>query len=134
MADILEHLVNPVGLLKELRNSLDVNGYVIIFIPNIAYYILRLMLLRGIFKYQDHGILDKTHLRFYTFYTAREMVRSAGYKIDMCEGYGFGFPFGRLSKIPVINILYNLITKSLLKYPNIFASHTLIKASLEFHK
>ncbi len=129
MADIIEHLANPFYLLKELRNSLDVNGYVIIFLPNVAYYSIRLMLLRGNFKYENHGILDKTHLRFYTFYTAKELVESAGYKINMCKGYGFGFPFGRLSKVPVINLLYNLITKSLSKYYNIFSTATLIKAN-----
>lgn len=74
-ADVLEHVLNPEEVLKFFVNKyLKENGYVIISLPNIANWQVRLKLLIGKFDYTDTGILDKSHLHFFTFDTAKEFV------------------------------------------------------------
>jgi SAM-dependent methyltransferase len=67
---VLEHLIDPISVLKKLLPSLRKNGKVIILLPNIANFRTRWMLARGKFEYTKGGVMDETHLRFYTFYTA----------------------------------------------------------------
>lgn len=79
--DVLEHLVSPGTVLKRCRQLLSSRGFVLISVPNVAHYTLRLSLLRGRFDYQQRGMLDHTHLRFFTLRTARRMLIDAGYQI-----------------------------------------------------
>lgn len=79
--DVLEHLVHPDLILRQIRSILTNDGRVIICLPNIAHLRVRLKLLFGRFDYEAAGILDITHLRFYTYQTARELIESAGYRI-----------------------------------------------------
>ena len=81
LCDVLEHLRDPLSCLKNFKKFLKPNGKVIISIPNIACYNMRLGLLLGQFNYKKYGILDDTHLRFFTFKTAKKMIGGAGYKI-----------------------------------------------------
>lgn len=80
-ADILEHLRNPAHLLREIKDVLAPDGYLLASIPNIAHGAVRLALLAGDFDYQEFGILDDTHVRFYTFKTAVALLEDAGYRI-----------------------------------------------------
>ena len=79
--NVLEHLVSPGTVLKRCRPLLSSRGFVLISVPNVAHYTLRLSLLRGRFDYQQRGMLDHTHLRFFTLRTARRMLIDAGYQI-----------------------------------------------------
>ena len=81
MLDILEHLVRPERLLQDCREVLTPKGAVVISVPNVANIAVRLMLLFGRFDYTERGILDKTHLRFFTRKAARAMLRGNGYKV-----------------------------------------------------
>lgn len=83
--DILEHLRNPWKILEETRKLLKPQGYVIASIPNIAHGAIRLALLEGKFEYNPLGILDNTHLRFFTRKTVEELFESSGYLIDVIE-------------------------------------------------
>ncbi|MBE9215522.1 class I SAM-dependent methyltransferase [Plectonema cf. radiosum LEGE 06105] len=83
--DILEHLRNPWKILEETRNLLKPKGYVIASIPNIAHGAIRLALLQGKFEYQPLGILDNTHLRFFTRTTVEQLFEDSGYLIDVIE-------------------------------------------------
>jgi hypothetical protein len=66
-------------------------------IPNIAFWGIRKMLLRGAFTYGDVGILDRSHLRFYTFASAREFLEVAGFRIERWEPLSFQAPLvGRM--------------------------------------
>lgn len=81
-ADILEHLYNP----KELffyfvTNYLKTSGKIIISLPNIANWKIRLNLLLGRFEYTETGIMDKTHLHFFTFNSAQTFFGSDNIKI-----------------------------------------------------
>ena len=79
--DVLEHLVDPGAVLEGVRRLLGPSGRVLISIPNVANWRLRWSLLRGRFEYQDVGLCDRTHLRFYTYRTARALVEDAGYGV-----------------------------------------------------
>lgn len=78
---VLEHLRDPQALLVAARSKLKPNAKVLVVLPNIAHYSIRLMLLRGKFTYRDYGIMDRTHLHFYTVKTARELIQQSGYLI-----------------------------------------------------
>lgn len=77
-ADVLEHLVNPERALKNLLNLLGENGKVIISVPNVGYQGVLAGLADGDFSYRDTGILDKTHLRFFTRKTLKSFINSCG--------------------------------------------------------
>ncbi|HEV8297975.1 MAG TPA: class I SAM-dependent methyltransferase [Acidimicrobiales bacterium] len=78
--DTLEHVPDPAAVLRRLRKVLRDDGTLVISVPNIANWAMRLQVLVGRFRYTDRGILDRTHLRFYTRRTLIEMVESAGYR------------------------------------------------------
>lgn len=80
-ANILEHLIYPEKLIIKNCKFLKQNGYVIVIIPNIAHYRTIKMLLRKEWNYQDRGILDDTHLRFFAFKNIKAMFNKANLKI-----------------------------------------------------
>ena len=86
-ADVLEHLKRPDIALRRAIPYLKDNGYFLFSIPNVAFLTVRLGLLFGKFVYTEYGVLDKTHLRFFTLKTARELIEEAGLKITHLEGY-----------------------------------------------
>jgi methionine biosynthesis protein MetW len=80
--EVLEHLVNPEDLLKYLREKCK-NTRLIISLPNVANYKVRFnLVLRGKFDYEQQGILDNSHLRFYTLKSAKKMFNDCGFKIN----------------------------------------------------
>ncbi len=81
MIDVLEHLVDPVAAIQRLLPFLRPTGRVIVALPNIAHWSIRLRLLFGRFDYEESGILDRTHLHFYTLRTAKGMLEEAGLTI-----------------------------------------------------
>src|SRR5215213_6297769 len=86
LADVIEHLRNPAQALQLVRAALAEDGHVFISVPNIANITVRLGLLFGIFEYRDRGILDHTHLRFYTVRTIRREIEHAGFQIEEIHG------------------------------------------------
>lgn len=79
--DVLEHLKDPVRILTSIKSLIGSEGYVIASIPNIAHISVRLSLLRGQFSYSDFGLLDKTHLKFFTKDSVYDLFEQAGYEI-----------------------------------------------------
>jgi len=76
--DVLEHLRDPLPPLQQSRELLARGGSVVISVPNIAHGAIRLALLRGDFTYRELGLLDRTHLRFFTRDTLEDLMRQAG--------------------------------------------------------
>ncbi len=92
--DVLEHLQNPAKVLVGLKRFLRPSGRIVVSIPNLANWKIRLGLLFGKFDYADEGILDKTHLHFFTRKTARELLEGCGYEIVQSDFVpSFPFPF-----------------------------------------
>ncbi|WP_196140373.1 bifunctional 2-polyprenyl-6-hydroxyphenol methylase/3-demethylubiquinol 3-O-methyltransferase UbiG [Aliikangiella sp. G2MR2-5] len=81
--DVLEHLPNPARLLKDIRKKLVPNGVVIASIPNVRHFSVLLMLLRDKdFKYEQAGIMDETHLRFFTRKSIMRLFEESDYDIN----------------------------------------------------
>jgi 2-polyprenyl-3-methyl-5-hydroxy-6-metoxy-1,4-benzoquinol methylase len=76
--DVLEHLREPLTALRSAVRKLKPSGAVVTSLPNVAHGDVRLALLGGTFPYQDLGLLDRTHIRFFTLDTLRELMREAG--------------------------------------------------------
>lgn len=76
--DVLEHLVDPWALLAKHCKYLNPQGSIIASIPNIGYVKVIDMLKRGEWKYEDAGIMDRTHLRFFTRPSIHELFQQAG--------------------------------------------------------
>ena len=85
MADVLEHLKEPLETLRKVSQFLSQEGFALIVLPNIAHLYFRFKLLTGQFDYQEKGTLDKTHLRFYTLKTARRLVTDAGFQVELVD-------------------------------------------------
>ena len=85
--DILEHLIDPYTLLGALKNKLSNSGVIIASIPNIRYYRTFIdFVIYGNWDYKDQGILDRTHLRFFTYKSIIKMLKMLGFEILTLEG------------------------------------------------
>jgi 2-polyprenyl-3-methyl-5-hydroxy-6-metoxy-1,4-benzoquinol methylase len=78
-ADVLEHLKDPVTTLSRARALLDDGGFAVLSIPNVAHAAVRLALLKGRFEYSPLGLLDETHLRFFTRSTLEDLLSEGGF-------------------------------------------------------
>lgn len=84
-ADVLEHLYDPGAVLMRLKPLLAEDGRIVISVPNVASWPVRLGLLFGRFNYADTGILDYGHVRFFTKKTLRALVESTGFRIERMD-------------------------------------------------
>ena len=86
--DVLEHTVDPVAALNRLRAAATDDATFVVSLPNVAHLAVRMMLLFGKFPKMERGILDKTHLHFFTRDTAEQMLRQAGLKVLSADATG----------------------------------------------
>lgn len=91
LGDVLEHLVRPGDLLRGLKAHLHPSGWIVTSIPNVAHASVRLALLLGEFRYRDCGLLDATHLRFFTADSLAELFDASGYEVCDVERVRQGF-------------------------------------------
>lgn len=94
-ADVLEHLVDPEVVLARLVRLQKPQTQFLISVPNVANLWIRLNLLFGKFDYRENGIMDRTHLHFYTRRTFKELLRQAG--LTLLELKVTPLPLNRLS-------------------------------------
>jgi 2-polyprenyl-3-methyl-5-hydroxy-6-metoxy-1,4-benzoquinol methylase len=78
-ADVFEHLVDPVAVLRFYRRFLTPGGRLVMSLPNAAVWDNRFRILFGRFTYKDSGVMDRTHLRFFTFKTAAEFLEACDF-------------------------------------------------------
>jgi len=112
--DVLEHLTDPGEALAYCKQLLTPNGYVIASIPNIRWYPVILSLLRyKDFDYQESGVMDKTHMRFFTLKSMKRLFESNGFKVIKTGG------INKDTNFKFLNILNFLLFNSQedMKYP-----------------
>jgi len=80
-SDVLEHTSDPWAVLRRWRSVLAPGGTLVVSLPNVAHKSVLRPLLRGRFDYADEGVLDRTHLRFFTRVTAIEMIEACGFEV-----------------------------------------------------
>lgn len=98
-ADVLEHFSAPLDVMRHYLRRLADGGFVLVSLPNVGLWSVRLSLLAGRWNYQDTGVLDRTHLRFFTRRTALAMLEEAGLeRVAVRYNPGIARPFVPLAK------------------------------------
>ena len=130
MMDVIEHLRCPDRVLRAVRPLLSPNGIVIINVPNVANWRVRFELLRGRWDYRVTGLLDRTHVYFYTQQTLKQLIVNNGFVVDTI-----------LPTVPADNLLgFNLgssqsrkrlLNLSLESLPGLLAYQFLVRAHLQ---
>jgi SAM-dependent methyltransferase len=90
--DVIEHLADPLGALRAIKDILRPGGQLLLSVPNFGHWYPRVRIATGFFGYDRRGILDSTHLRFFTRANLRRLTRAAGF--DVLEETATGLPLG----------------------------------------
>ncbi|HEY1988647.1 MAG TPA: bifunctional glycosyltransferase/class I SAM-dependent methyltransferase [Acidimicrobiales bacterium] len=124
-ADVLEHLATPEHLLAQFKDVLNPDGFMLVSVPNVGHWYPRLRSLIGTFEYDQRGILDSTHLRFYNRRSFRRLLRIGGYHLKVETPLGFpaeALGPGMRDDPPLVVRLIQAFEKVGLKlYPTLFA-------------
>jgi len=111
MGDVIEHLIDPWSTLKKMSQFLSPRGYLIASIPNINYWkVLADLILLDKWEYQPAGILDKTHLRFFTRGTISKMFTECGFRIELIVSAGSTRTITRLLNLITFNLSSKFFT------------------------
>ena len=100
-ADVLEHLYDPWSVLSRIRASIDPDGSVLACIPNAQHWMVQSRLNSGAFRYEDAGLLDRTHIRWFTRLTVGELFESCGFHIVEGGGRVFDEPMREMALLGV---------------------------------
>jgi 2-polyprenyl-3-methyl-5-hydroxy-6-metoxy-1,4-benzoquinol methylase len=132
IADVLEHLRDAPALLKLIRASLTPDGKLFVSVPNIANITVRLGLLFGVFEYRERGILDNTHVRFYTKRTIRREIENAGFRILSMRGSSVPIRLiiGGFTPEPILKLGEKLLTWLTRLWRGLFAYQIILVAEL----
>ena len=88
MSQVIEHIADPAATLRALKDLLSPDGHLIISTCSIVHWKCRLQILLGRWEYEDYGIFDRTHLRFFTIKSFRRLLEESGYTV-----VDFGYTF-----------------------------------------
>lgn len=133
LMDVLEHLPHPEELLEICRELLAPGGEVLLSVPNVANITVRLMLLAGRFDYAERGILDRTHLRFYTRRTFRRLLEKEGFRVErewmtvMPVELALGFPASH----PLMIAANRMLAAATRLFPAVFGYQILCLARVD---
>lgn len=130
LQDVLEHVRFPERLLRECRELLRPNGQLLISLPNVANVTVRLSLLLGRFEYAERGILDRTHLRFYTRRTARRFLEDNGFEVveQTMSVMPIELALGMPADNPLMRMANGLLGGATATMPGLFGYQSLIVA------
>jgi len=111
---VLEHICYPHQLMNDILRVLKPGGVLIIALPNIMHYRWRWELIKGNFNYQDAGTWDYTHVKWYTFNTAKQLLLQHHFKIDIATVTGslpLNSVFGKILPAGFQKSIYSLLIK-----------------------
>ena len=109
--DVLEHLVNPWLVVKRLHSLLSPTGVMIASIPNVRHFtVITPLVLFGKWEYEQWGLLDKTHLRFFTRQSAIALMESSGLTVDEVKLTGFSSGKARVLNLLSCSLLQPFLT------------------------
>ena len=125
--DVLEHLPDPFSVLVSLHQVIKPEGIVLVSLPNVAYWRMRMDLLLGRFDYQDTGLLDRTHLRFFTVNSFIQMAQETGFIVQDITVNDAGFPGSELfRRLPFCRKIVDRFSHFLAGWrPNLFSFHSI---------
>ena len=119
MSHVLEHLRTPEVLLAQAAALLSSEGVLAVALPNVLHYRPRLGFLRGSFAYTETGVLDRTHLRFYTVSTARALLEQNDLEIVRSRVEG-GLPWMKLRSLVPATTQHRINEWALRRWPDLF--------------
>ena len=125
---VLEHLRNPKIILQKFLELLEDDGMVLIAVPNLLVWYMRLKFIFGEFNYEKEGILDDTHLRFFTYFNIEDQLMGSikDYKVTYKNVSG-SIPLGPLRRYFLPNQITGLLDKIGCKYfPNLFGNQIIM--------
>lgn len=117
-ADVLEHLRAPEQTLHKARSVLQDDGKLFLSLPNVGHFTVLQELLNGHFRYTETGVLDRTHLRFFTYDTAKELIFDSGFKILSEDATYYNDGDGTFSDAHVTDALRSELIK--IPYASVF--------------
>lgn len=88
LSHVLEHICYPQKLLKDIHSILNPGGVLIIALPNLMHFRSRWKLIRGKFEYQEYGIWDYTHFRWYTYRSGKKLLEENGFSVSSADVSG----------------------------------------------
>jgi len=130
-ADVLEHMPDPLSTLRLSRDLLKARGCLIASIPNVAHWTVRLNLLRGRFDYDVSGIMDATHLRWFTAKGVKQIFSRAGYDlVELRAAAGVWMPeyHRRPWSLLSARLRNVVIRRATLYFPALFGCQYVVKA------
>ena len=95
---MLEHTFDPLQVLRSYQEFLAENGKILVSLPNVANWLNRLQFLLGIFNYEMTGVMDRTHVRFFTFHSAKKLLEASAFTIHKVDST----PFITRAILPII--------------------------------
>jgi SAM-dependent methyltransferase len=117
--DVVEHLPRPLETVRQIAGLLRPQGQLLLSVPNFSHWYPRLRVATGLFGYDRRGILDQTHLRFFTRRSLRRMVTGAGF--DILEEKATGLPLGAVSSGGLASRVVRMIDRALVgAWPTMF--------------
>jgi 2-polyprenyl-3-methyl-5-hydroxy-6-metoxy-1,4-benzoquinol methylase len=125
---VLEHLRSPSQVLKKFSSILSKNGSVVVAVPNVCVWPIRLQFLKGKFEYTDKGHLDRTHMRFFTYYTIDELFSDINALYTVRKTVSGHFPLGAVRRILSKKITLFIDRISIQMWPNLLGYQVLIEA------
>lgn len=134
LADVLEHLPDPQTMLLLCRDALESRGAVIISVPNVAHWSVRSYLVRGRFEYRSWGIMDATHLRWFTAESLKSFLARSGFNVVGYRGTAGIWLVDNIYRAPIGWLPEGCRTRFLRtacrRWPTLFGAQHVVKAEV----
>lgn len=129
LSHVIEHVRDPAALLNRLAPLLSPAGILVVAVPNMAHWRLRVRFARGNWSREASGPLDSTHLQFWSYVTAPEMLTGTPFRLARHEGSGLSVPLWPLRRLAPALCHWLDVTAGRMR-PNLFAGQVLLTAHL----